>query len=93
MAHFARLNENNVVQEVVVIANEVVNNEPFPDSEPIGVEFCQSLYGAETIWKQTSYSGSFRGLYAGESMIYDPLIDQFVLPVDEVAATDDQATD
>lgn len=80
MAHFARLNESNVVTEVIVINNDVVNNLPFPESEPIGVEFCQSLYGPQTIWKQTSYNGNFRGLFAGIGLIYDPVKDEFVAP-------------
>ena len=80
MAHFAQLNENNVVTEVIVISNEVINNLPFPESEPIGVAFCQSLYGANTIWKQTSYNASFRKNYAGIGFIYDAEIDAFILP-------------
>ena len=80
MAHFARLNEANVVTEVIVINNDVVNNLPFPESEPLGVEFCQSLYGPQTIWKQTSYNGNFRGLFAGIGLVYDPVKDEFVVP-------------
>jgi len=80
MAHFAKLDENNVVVEVVVIDNNAVNNLPFPDSEPIGVAFCQSLYGADTVWKQTSYNGTFRKRYAGEGLIYNSEVDAFISP-------------
>jgi len=80
MAHFAQLDANNVVTEVIVINNDVVQNLPFPESEPIGVAFCQSLYGAETIWKQTSYNNKFRGIYAGIGFSYDPQTDKFVKP-------------
>lgn len=80
MAHFAKLNTENVVTEVIVIANDVVNNLPFPESEPLGVAFCQSLYGADTIWKQTSYNSSFRGHYAGIGWLYDSIADVFVEP-------------
>lgn len=72
MAHFARLDENNIVTEVIVIHNDVVRNEPFPESEPIGIEFCQSLFGADTRWAQTSYNASFRYNYAGVGFMFDP---------------------
>ena len=77
MAHFAQLDENNNVILVIVVNNDVIQNLEFPDSEPLGIEFCQSLYGANTIWKQTSYNGSFRGMYAGVGCTYDPVQDVF----------------
>ena len=40
------------------------------ESENIGVAFCQSLLGAETNWKQTSYNANMRGNYAGIGMKY-----------------------
>lgn len=76
MAHFARL-ENNLVVEVIVINNEVLENKPFPESEPIGIAFCKSLYGENTEWLQTSYNRNFRGKYAGVGMSYDPATDTF----------------
>lgn len=79
MAHFVQLDENNVVLRVDVINNNVVNNLPFPDSEPIGVEFLVSLYGP-SIWKQTSYNNNFRGVYAGIGYTYDPVADVFAPP-------------
>lgn len=65
MAHFAQLDENNIVQQVIVVNNDVIDNLPFPDSEPVGIEFCQSLYGNDTVWVQTSYNANFRYNYAG----------------------------
>ena len=76
MAHFAQINGNTVGQ-VIVVNNEVLENKPFPESEAIGVAFCQSLYGADTEWKQTSFNASFRGRYAGVGMIYDATLDEF----------------
>lgn len=76
MAHFARI-ENNIVQQVIVVNNEVLENKPFPESEPIGIVFCKSLYGENTEWLQTSYNGNFRGRYAGTGSIYDPELDEF----------------
>jgi hypothetical protein len=83
MAHFAQLDANNIVTEVIVVNNEVIQNLPFPESEPIGVEFCQSLYGAGTVWKQTSYNGNFRGIYAGIGFTYDPVKDVFTSPLND----------
>jgi hypothetical protein len=79
MAHFARV-ENNIVREVIVVNNEVLENKSFPESEPIGIAFCKSLYGADTEWLQTSYNNNFRGAYAGSGMIYDPVLDIFKNP-------------
>ena len=63
MAHFAQLNGDTVIQ-IIVVNNEVLENKDFPDSEPLGIAFCQSLFGADTQWAQTSYSGAFQGKYA-----------------------------
>jgi hypothetical protein len=79
MAHFARV-EDNIVREVIVINNEVLENKAFPQSEPIGIAFCKSLYGSNTEWLQTSYNNNFRGTYAGSGMTYDPVLDIFTTP-------------
>jgi hypothetical protein len=78
MAHFAKLDENNVVTEVVVVNNETIGNLPFPQSEPVGIDFLHSLYGDNATWKQTSYNNSFRGIYAGIGFIWDPVNLKFV---------------
>lgn len=80
MAHFAQLDENNVVLQVVVVNNEDVGNLEFPESEPLGVAFLQQLFGAETIWKQTSYNHKFRNNYAIITGTYHPELDAFVNP-------------
>ena len=83
MAHFAQLDENNVVVQVIVINNNelltqkiVTTDEGFinvstVESEEKGMDFCKSLYGADTNWVQTSYNGSFRGKYAGIGDTYE----------------------
>jgi hypothetical protein len=87
MAHFARV-ENNIVREVIVINNEVLENKAFPQSEPIGIAFCKSLYGANTEWLQTSYNSNFRGTYAGSGMTYNPVLDIFEYPTVEETITE-----
>lgn len=79
MAHFAKM-EDNIVREVIVIDNEVLENKEFPESEPLGIAFCKSLYGANTEWLQTSYNGNFRGKYAANEDSYDVTTDTFVSP-------------
>ena len=70
MAHFAQLDDNNVVTQVIVVGNSDTADVNGVESENIGVAFCQSLLGAETNWKQTSYNGNMRGNYAGIGMKY-----------------------
>ena len=70
MAHFAQLDENNIVTQVIVVGNSDTADVNGVESENIGVAFCQSLLGAETNWKQTSYNGNMRGNYAGIGMTF-----------------------
>ena len=88
MAHFAKLDANNVVERVEVINNTelavystVTTNGYIEEiqtlSELKGIEFCQSLYGADTNWRQTSYNNKFRGKYAAIGDVYDADADVF----------------
>jgi hypothetical protein len=77
MAHFAELDENNIVTQVIVVDN----NELLVDgieSEAKGIDFCVNLLGGT--WIQTSYSGTIRKNYAGIGYTYDPILDAFYLP-------------
>ena len=78
MAHFAKV-ENNIVQQVIVVSNDDCNNLEFPESEPIGQAFIDSL-GLAGEWLQTSYHANFRGAYAGNGFTYDAELDEFVAP-------------
>jgi hypothetical protein len=80
MAHFAKLNDQNVVTDVIVVNNETLNNLPFPDSEPVGVAFLTDWSGGYTNWKQTSYNANFRKNYAGVGFTYDTGLDAFIAP-------------
>ena len=70
MAHFAQLDDNNVVTQVIVVGNSDTADVNGVESENIGVAFCQKLFGADTNWKQTSYNANMRGNYAGIGMKY-----------------------
>jgi hypothetical protein len=59
MAHFAQLDENNVVTQVIVVSNDDIKDNTGTEVESIGVAFCQKLLGADTNWKQTSYNNNY----------------------------------
>ena len=80
MAHFAQLDDNNVVTQVIVVDNSELEDGNGVEQEAIGITFCTNLFGADTRWKQTSYNGNFRGQYAGIGYKYDPVNDVFVTP-------------
>jgi hypothetical protein len=83
MAHFARLNDAGIVTQVVVVHNNDCLDANGQESEAVGIAFCQSLFGAETQWVQTSYNGNFRGKYAGVGDLYDAASDAFMAPAAE----------
>jgi len=78
MAHFAILDENNIVTEVIVIDNSDMIDENGQDSESAGIEFCKSLLGSDKNFKQTSYNNNFRKNYAGIGFTYDATRDAFI---------------
>ena len=69
MAHFAKLDANNVVEQVIVVADSDSGGGTLA-TESVGISFCKSLYGDDTNWKQTSYNENFRGRYAGIGFTY-----------------------
>jgi hypothetical protein len=77
MAHFARLDENNVVIDILAIADEDCVDENGVEQESIGIEFCKALLGEDTNWVQTSYNHNIRAKHAGVGDIYHPDIDEF----------------
>ena len=70
MAHFAQLDGNNLVTQVIVVSNDDTSDSGGVETESIGVAFCQKLLGASTNWKQTSYNSTIRGNYAGIGYTY-----------------------
>ena len=80
MAHFVQLDENNIVTQVIVVANEDTADSNGVEAEEIGVAFCKKLLGAETRWKQTSYNGNFRKRYAGVGYSWNEELSAFIPP-------------
>jgi len=81
MAHFAELDANNIVLRVIVVDNDMILDEQGQESELTGIAFCQSLFGADTRWVQTSYNGSIRKHYAGMGFTYDTQRNAFIAPM------------
>ena len=78
MAHFAQLDDNNEVVNVVVIKNSEILDENGEESEAKGIAFCETLYGGR--WIQTSYNSNFRKRYGGVGTTYLEDFDMFVPP-------------
>ena len=80
MAHFAEVDEYQIVRNVIVVNNSDCGGGDYPDSEPIGQAFIAAI-GIDGDWLQTSYNNNFRGQYAGQGITYDPTLDEFVSPI------------
>jgi len=84
MAHFAKLGADNIVTTVRVVANDVAT------TEQVGIDFLNSLYKTNDVWKQTSYNTiggvhllggtPFRKNYAGTGYTYDETRNAFIPP-------------
>ena len=80
MAHFAELDQNNVVLRVIVIGNEETHDVNGNENEELGIAFCRRLFGLDTNWRQTSYNGNIRFRYAGIGYTYEEVLDAFIQP-------------
>ena len=73
MAHFAKIDDNNIVKEVVVVSNDIAT------TEQAGIDFLNSLYPHNNLtWVQTSYNANFRKNFAGIGSTYDADKDIFI---------------
>lgn len=79
MAHFAQIDENNLVTQVIVVSNQELTDANGQESEALGIAFCQTLFPG-TQWRQTSYNATFRKNYAGVGYTYDAGRDAFIAP-------------
>lgn len=88
MAHFAELDENNIVMRVIVISNSDLMDENGEETEQRGIDFCKSLFGQDTKWVQTSYNNNIRKYFAGIGYTYNQELDEFVPPEVEPSEVD-----
>lgn len=78
MAHFAKLDENNVVTQVIVVDDSHTSDANGVEKEHIGAAYCERLLGGT--WKKTSYNGNIRKNYASIGFTYREDIDAFIPP-------------
>lgn len=78
MAHFAELDDNNIVLRVVVVDDKDTMDENGNESESVGAAYLNNILGGR--WLKTSYNHKIRGQYAGQGMIYDVEADRFYSP-------------
>ena len=91
MANFAKLDENNVVTQVIVVDNkDITDPHTGQEDEILGIAFCKKLLGGN--WKQTSYNNSMRVRYAGIGYSYNSALDAFVPPQPYASWTLDNET-
>lgn len=69
MAHFAELDENNIVIRVLVTDNNALNE---------GYDWLIKNLGGR--WVQTSYNATIRKNFAGIGFTYDESLDAFIPP-------------
>jgi hypothetical protein len=77
MAHFAKLDENNIVIDITVVNNDVIVDDQGNESETIGNDFLNSI-GMTGTWVQCSYNASFRGMYPHPGCWFDVTGDKFL---------------
>jgi hypothetical protein len=85
MAHYAFLDNNNIVTEVIVGIDE---------TETIEGLDTETWYGnfRGQVCKRTSYNGNIRYNYAGIGYTYDPVRDAFIAPEPDNALGFNEAT-
>jgi len=79
MAHFVKLDNNNIVIDILVVSNQVLLKTDGTESELKGKQFLNATFG-QAKWVQTSYNGNFRKKYAGVGDTYDETNDVFIAP-------------
>lgn len=78
MAHFAHLNSDNIVINIIKLDNSQCLDENGNESEAVGIEACEFHFPGKYV--QTSYNGNTRGGYAGIGMYYHEEHDIFCKP-------------
>jgi len=76
MAHFAKLDESNIVIDVIRISNEDLLDENGEESEDIGLDVVRSFTGYDN-WIQASYNGNFRNIYPSVGDCYNSALNAF----------------
>lgn len=78
MAHFAELDANNMVINVIVVNNSDILDDNNQESEQVGIQFLKNLFGEASRWMQTSFNSNIRKNYASIGMKYYSEYDAFL---------------
>ncbi len=78
MAHFAEIDSNNEVLQVLAVSNDVLLDSNGTESEQQGIDFCAELLGGT--WIQASYNAVFRKNFASKGYTFDTELDAFIPP-------------
>ena len=82
MAHAAKIDENGIVRQVLVVDNDkLFDGGKFTTKGEKSLNTYMHSLGLDGDWKLTSYNSKFRGRYAGQGFTYDPDLDEFVAPI------------
>lgn len=80
MAHYAQIDDNNIVLQVVVIDTNETTDDNNVERETLGIARCKEIFGEDTNWVQTSYNANIRYNFAGVGFTYDSTRDAFIEP-------------
>jgi hypothetical protein len=80
MAHFAKLNDLNIVETVLVVDNINLMSHENIEQEELGIQYLKNIFGENTKWVQTSYNSNFRVRLAQYGFTYDSIRDAFIPP-------------
>ena len=93
MAHFAKLDTDNLVEDIVFVENSITHmdvSDSSTEDEQRGIDYLKDIFGSDTVWKQCSYntwsnqhkdSGTpFRFNMPEIGYTYDSLRDGFIPP-------------
>jgi hypothetical protein len=78
MAYFAKLNTENVVEQVISINNSVITDANGIEQEQLGIDFINNMYKTNDVWKKTSYN-TIGGLYYNQD-----INNKFILSEDQL---------
>lgn len=81
MEHFAQLDENNVVLQVIIVSEDDIKDSSGNVNEEVGIFFCRQLVNdPNSKWKRTSFNHEFRGRFGNVGFTYDESLDVFIAP-------------
>lgn len=82
MAHYARVNADNIVTYVTPISNDMITDENGVEHEEWALNHLYTTIpdSVGDRWIQTSYNNNFRTRYAGIGFTWDETLDAFIPP-------------